>query len=54
MGETVDILLATYETNPKFLKEQIQSILDQTYINIHLIISNDNSTSLEVKTILEK
>ena len=54
MGETVDILLATYETNPKFLREQIQSILNQNYINIHLIISDDNSTSLEVKNILEE
>ena len=53
MGETVDILLATYETNPKFLREQIQSILNQNYINIHLIISDDNSTSLDVKNILE-
>ncbi len=54
MDETVDILLATYETNSKFLKQQIESILNQTYTNIHLIISDDNSKSEELKNILEE
>ena len=51
--ETVDILLATYNTNHKYLKQQIDSILNQTHKNIHLIISDDNSTDTEVKKILE-
>lgn len=42
MEEKVDILLATYN-GEKYLKEQIDSILNQTYRNIHLIISDDNS-----------
>ena len=41
--EKVDILLATYNTNIRYLRKQIDSILSQTYKNIHLIISDDNS-----------
>ena len=43
MNEKVDILIATYN-GEKYLKEQIDSILNQTYQNIHLIISDDKST----------
>lgn len=42
MEETIDILLATYN-GEKYIKEQIDSILDQTYQNIRLIISDDCS-----------
>ena len=42
MEEKVDILLATYN-GEKYLKEQINSILNQTYKNIRLIISDDCS-----------
>ncbi len=54
MNKTVDILMATYETNPHFLKQQIDSILQQTYTDIHLIISDDHSTSPEVQAILQE
>lgn len=53
MEEKVDILLTTYNTNIKYLKEQIDSILNQTYTNIHLIISDDNSPNQEIKEILK-
>lgn len=43
MKETIDILLATYN-GEKYLKQQIESILKQTYSNIRLIISDDCST----------
>lgn len=42
MKEQIDILLATYN-GEKYLKEQIDSILNQTYQNIRLIISDDGS-----------
>ena len=42
MEKTIDILLATYN-GEKFLKEQIDSILNQTYKSINLIISDDAS-----------
>ena len=41
--EQIDILMATYN-GEKYLKEQIESILNQTYQNFRLIISDDCST----------
>lgn len=41
--EKVDILLATYN-GEKYLKEQLDSILNQTYSNFRLLISDDMST----------
>ena len=54
MEEKVDILLTTYNTNTKYLKQQIDSILSQTYKNFNLIISDDASTNTEIKPTLEK
>ena len=42
MEKTIDILMATYN-GEKYLVEQIESILNQTYKNIRLIISDDES-----------
>ena len=42
MEEQIDILLATYN-GEKYIREQIDSILAQTYKNIKLIISDDCS-----------
>lgn len=52
MEEKIDVLLATYN-GQKYLKEQIDSILNQTYKNIHLIISDDNSKD-STRAILEQ
>ena len=41
--KTVDILLATYN-GEQFITEQIESILNQTYKNFRLLISDDCST----------
>ena len=48
MKEKIDILLTTYNTEIDFLKKQINSILNQTYKNIHLLISDDNSKNKEI------
>lgn len=48
MKENVDILLTTYNTKIEYLKKQIDSILNQTYKNFNLIISDDCSTKKEV------
>ena len=50
--EKVDILLATYN-GEKYLAEQIESILNQTYKDINLIISDDNSSDSSLKIIEE-
>ena len=41
--EKIDILLATYN-GEEYINEQIDSILNQTYSNFRLLISDDNST----------
>jgi glycosyltransferase involved in cell wall biosynthesis len=41
--EKIDILLATYN-GEKYIKEQLDSILNQSYFNFNLIISDDKST----------
>lgn len=50
--KVVDILLATYN-GEKYVEEQINSILKQSYKEIRLIISDDNSTDNTLK-IIEK
>lgn len=50
--EKVDILLATYN-GEKYIREQIDSILNQTHTEFRLLISDDGSTDL-TKTILEE
>ena len=53
MEEKVDILLATYNTNTTFLIKQLDSILNQTYNNFNLLISDDNSTDSKLIDILK-
>ena len=54
MEDRVDILLTTYNTNIEYLKMQLDSILNQTYKNFTLIISDDCSPKEEVKKVLEE
>ena len=52
MEKLVDILVTTYNTNEKYLRKQIESILRQTYKNINIYISDDHSTDNNIGTIL--
>ena len=52
MEQQIDILLATYN-GEKYLIEQIESILNQTYKNFRLIISDDGSKDLTRQIIKE-
>ena len=54
MEETVDILVATYKPNIVYLKQQIDSILNQTYKNIQIIISDDCSEDKNVIEVLKQ
>ena len=49
---SVDILLASYN-GEKYINEQIESIISQTYKDIKLIIRDDGSTDNTVKIILD-
>ncbi|EKI3203765.1 glycosyltransferase, partial [Campylobacter coli] len=42
MNDTIAVILATYN-GEKYLKQQIESILDQTYKNIKIYIGDDCS-----------
>ena len=52
MDEKIDVLLATYN-GEKYLKEQIDSILNQTYKNIRIVISDDCSKDTTRKILEE-
>ena len=54
MEELVDILVTTYNTNEKYLKKQIDSILRQTHKNIKIYISDDNSSDKKIAEILKE
>jgi rhamnosyltransferase len=54
MKELVDVLMAVYKPNIKMLKEQIDSILNQTHKNIKLYISDDFSQDEEVTKTLKE
>lgn len=50
--EKIDILLATYN-GEKYLKEQLDSILAQTYSNFRLLISDDKSSDTTIDLLQE-
>ena len=52
--EKIDVLMATYNTNIDFLKMQIDSLLNQTYKEINIIISDDASTHEDTKNTLKE
>lgn len=54
MEELVDILVATYNTEEKYLRKQIDSILKQTHTNIKIYISDDRSTDPKIEKILRE
>ena len=49
----VSVIMSVYNTNPIFLVEAIESILNQTYQNLEFIIVDDGSSDDAVKKVLE-
>lgn len=52
--DLVDILVTTYNTKIEYLRKQIESIINQTYRNIKIYISDDASTNKEVIDCIEE
>jgi len=48
----ISIIMATYNSNPEWLKDAIESVRGQTYQNWELCIADDASSKLEVKACL--
>lgn len=52
--DLVDILVTTYNTNKRYLTEQLNSLINQTHKNIKIYISDDKSTNKSVLKTLEE
>jgi len=50
----LSIVMATYNPDHNFLREAIESVLDQYYENFELLISDDCSPDAEVRAIVEE
>jgi Predicted glycosyltransferases len=50
----ISIIMPVYNTPETFLREAIQSVLDQVYTNWELCIADDASTASHIKPILEE
>lgn len=49
----VSVLTPLYNTNPEFLKEMIESILNQTFKDFEFLLLNDSPENKELKKIVE-
>lgn len=54
MNELVSVVMSTYNEKNNELKESINSILNQTYSNIELIIVNDNPENKSINKFLQE
>ena len=50
--EKINILMATYNGR-RYLRQQLDSILNQTYSNFRLLVSDDGSTDSTLKILEE-
>ena len=48
--KTIEIVMATYN-GEKYIKEQIESVINQTYTNWKLLIRDDNSRDKTIEII---
>lgn len=54
MSKTVAVTMSTYNEELSWIRSSVESILNQTYKNIHLYIVLDNPDNPELKTCIEK
>lgn len=48
----VSVLMAVYDTNPRYLREAVDSILNQTYTDFELLIVDDASPNAAVEEVV--
>ncbi|MGB3191654.1 MAG: glycosyltransferase, partial [Limnoraphis sp.] len=50
----ISVIMPVYNTSERFLREAIQSVIDQVYPNWELCIADDASTRSSIQPILEE
>ena len=50
----VSVLTPIYNTNPQYLRECIESILNQTYTDFEFLILNDSPDNTEIKSVVKE
>lgn len=50
----VSVLTPIYNTNPKYLCEMIESVLNQTFTDFEFLILNDSPDNIEIENIVKK
>ncbi len=53
MEKMISVIMSTYNETIEELKSSVESILNQTYKNIELIIVDDNPQNMDIKTYLD-
>lgn len=53
-GPLISVLMSTYNEPKKYLKQSIETIMNQTYSKFEFIIVNDNPARVDLKEILKK
>ncbi len=52
-SELISVLMAVYNTEVEFLDIALDSIMNQTYKNLEIVIIDDGSTDLRTKSYLD-
>lgn len=51
--DQVSVIITTYKREPKMLKRAVQSVLNQTYTNLEVIVVDDSPSDYELRPMVE-